>query len=969
MSWIKRNLMSAESWAKGLFWSWNLIFIAFMVFGFAPRILPDLITAVRADAIPGSFLVYALVLTAVPLAAVVLGLTLLRRAPTRLFALGYVVEGPLMLLLAIRFFIIREASPAATFIFGVAALGMAAFLWYVLSPEFEKSSTLAGWLRLVGLTLMLLISLYAAVWIAFYALPLLTLALQFIGDVLGDLPRFLREIWRTLVELFTQSLIWVPFAFLGFLLLLYTATLFVLTPLAVPILAVRAWGRSLASLAARRGWARPGLLVALVLISSLGLFNLVNRQPQAQAFALLEKPPATEADALVLLDREESIREGLLNAYLAPFRYISAVGEVTHVRTIYRDVFKLSEAQARDVQDAYEQVARPLLYSPVEPLKAGERQDNVALAREPQEAARLYRRFFDQPIVEGERPAIVHAVRATWSFDQAEAAWQAVDDREIHLIRQEVNVQEHNDWAEVELFEVYQNQTSDLQEVIYYFNLPESAALIGVWLGNSEDRDARFVYQVAPRGAAQAVYRNETRVMRDPALLEQIGPRQYRLRVYPVPGIRLDWDEARARTIFGEAPPLYMWMTYRVLAAGDAFPLPGLAFKRNVYWDQDTIRLLNGAPMAVEAEDWLPAAVEAASPVTPQAHLFEFSSGQQVVAVPVSQVDLPLLPTDLQLAVVLDRSRSMQDQADRVVSAIEQLKQTVGAGANVDVYLTASPYRGSAPTEVSLAEFRPEDVVYFGGQNAAELLAQYDAIRVGKDYDAILVMTDSSGYELGAVEIDVPIPSAQVWMVHLGGNIPLGYDDQTLEAIQASGGGVTGDLDEALGRMAAALVQDRNQAAAGESRTLLDGYLWQVLPEGSGDTLNVINLVEDTGFSALAARRLILAEIAWQRENLEALSTLDELHALAIANSIVTPYSSMIVLVEADQQEILDHLTQEGDRFEREFEDLADTTPATPLPLAGVPEPHEWLLLGLGVLLLIWYTTRQRYALQNHTIR
>jgi putative PEP-CTERM system integral membrane protein len=969
MNWIKRNIASKNSLAKILFWSWNLIFIAFMIFGFAPRILPDLMTAVRANAIPAPFLGYALVLTAVPLATVVLGLTFLRRAPARLFALGYVVEGPLMLLLAIRFFIIREASPAATLIFGMTGLGMAAFLWFVLSPNFERRGTSLGWLRLIGLTLMALISLYAAVWIAFYALPLLTLALQYIGEVLADLPGFFRDLWRTLGDLFTEGVIWVPFALLGFLLLLYTGTLFVLTPIAVPLLAVRAWWRSLTALAGRRGWSRPVLLVVLVLITCFGLFGLANRQPQQQAFALLESLPSSDPEAQTLLASKEDIREGLLNAYLAPFRYISAVGEVTHVRTIYKNVYKMSEVQARAVQDAYELVARPLLYIPALPMKAGERQDNVALTREPQEAARLYQRFFDEPIVEGERPAIVHAVRATWSFNQAEEAWQAVDDREIHLLRQEVSVLEHGDWADVELYEVYQNQTSELQEVIYYFNLPESAALTGVWLGNSEDREQRFTYQVAPRGAAQAVYRNETRVMRDPALLEQIGPRQYRLRVYPVLGIRMNWDEERDRTVIGEGPPLHMWLTYRVLAASNAWPLPALAYKRNIYWDDDTIRMLNGAPMSVPMDDWLSNTVEAVNPVTPQAHRVEFADGLSVLALPQSQVSLPVLPANLQLAVVLDRSRSMHEHAEAVAAMIEQLRKAVGPAAEVDVYLTASPYRGSPPSSVSLEAFLPADVVYFGGQNAAELLAQFETLRDGRAYDAVLVVTDGSGYELGPVEVDVPIPAAPTWMLHLGGDIPLGYDDQTLEAIQASGGGVAGDLEAALSQLAVALFDDSSQLVSGETRTLLDGYLWQVLLAGDGESVSGSALEDDSGFSALAARRLILAEIARQRENLEELSTLDDLHDLAIENSIVTPYSSMIVLVEEDQQRILDHLSEEGGRYQREFEALADTTPSTPLPLAGVPEPHEWLLLGLGVLLLIWYTTRQKYAAQSLSAR
>jgi len=109
-----------------------------------------------------------------------------------------------------------------------------------------------------------------------------------------------------------------------------------------------------------------------------------------------------------------------------------------------------------------------------------------------------------------------------------------VDDREVHLANQEVIIQEHGDWADIELHEVYQNQTAELQEAIYYFSLPESAVITGIWLGDTADKAQADAFQVAPRGAAQAVYREQTRVQKDPALVEQIGPRQYRLRVYPV---------------------------------------------------------------------------------------------------------------------------------------------------------------------------------------------------------------------------------------------------------------------------------------------------------------------------------------------------------------------------------------------------------------------------------------------------
>ena len=114
-----------------------------------------------------------------------------------------------------------------------------------------------------------------------------------------------------------------------------------------------------------------------------------------------------------------------------------------------------------------------------------------------------------------------------------------------------------------------------------------------------------------------------------------------------------------------------------------------------------------------------------------------------------------------------------------------------------------------------------------------------------------------------------------------------------------------------------------------------------------------------------AARRLILAETQRQREALDQPETLDRLHALAQTYQLVSPYSSMIVLVTPSQQNLLEHLQQGADRYQREVESLADTTPSTPLPLTGVPEPQEWLLIGLAVAMLLWYAARQRLAWQR----
>ncbi len=959
--------------AYGLFWSWNTIFLAFMFLGFGPIVLPEVLTGVRSGAIPAQYLAYGIILTAIPAAALILGLTLLRRSPDRLFALGYGVEGPLMLILAFRFFVVRDATPAVTLLLSVAVLGMATLLWELLDRGIDSRRPWLAHVRAAGMTLLLAIGLYVGVWIAFYAVPLIAQSGRLVYDLV-------RGMWFGRADMSWYMMMFTVF---GSILLLYTGTLFVGTPVAVPVLYIRAWRRSLRTLAAGFGWPRALALTAVVLIVCAALFVLTNQQPQRKAFALLESPPASLSQAQSLLKQQDSIRAGLLNAYLAPLRYISAVGEVRHVSDMYKWSLNLSQEQALRVEQVYEAVARPVLYEPVNSRYDAARDqntrpvDNRALVEEPAEAARLYQTFFDRKIVNGERATIVRAVRSTWSAGEAQAALQAVDDRAIRLTHQEITVVERGDWAEVELYEVYQNQTTQRQEVVYYFSLPESAVITGVWLGNTPDRATRYAYQVAPRGAAQAVYQNELRRNMDPALVEQIGPRQYRLRVFPVEPQSWRQDGTSNRSVIVNGPPLYMWLTWRVMAQAYAWPLPRLAEKRNVYWDAATTRLVNGAPMGATAlgtplkgvlgttgNEWLPASVPATTPVKGVSHRVDLPSGETVLIRPVSASNLPRSAGNLRLAVVLDRSRSMAEHAADVKTALEQLSKATNT-TTVDVYLTASKYRGEPPSRVKLAELKPDDIVYYGGQNAAELLVQFNSLRTGQVYDAILVLTDDSGYELGGGDIQVPVLDTPVWMVHLGGNFPLGYDDSTLQAIQASSGGVAGSVDEALTRLAAALEATRSVSGASSTSTrdILDGYEWITAPTSAvaatTDPATITHAPGD-GFAAFAARRIILAAMQRQRETLSQVGTLDHLHAIAVEHSIVTPYSSMLVLVNQRQEDLLKRLEEQGDRFQREAEQVGETVPQSPFATTGVPEPEEWLLIIVGAAMLLWYARTLR---------
>ncbi|MCA9961692.1 MAG: TIGR02921 family PEP-CTERM protein, partial [Anaerolineales bacterium] len=683
------KLTNKRTLASALFWTWNVIFLAFMALGFAPTVLPEMLTAVQSGEIPTSFILYAIILTLIPALAVILGLTVLRGQPERLFALGYGVEGPLMILLALRFFLVRQMIPPVAMLLLVAGVGILVYLWQLLDTHIDERSPILALLRLIGLTCLLLTGIYASIVIAFYALPLGVQGILSIDD-------FFREMWRELTMMNWSSIQWrmVPFTVLGITIGIYSATLVVLMPIAVSILYIRAWWRGIQAVAASYNRPRAIAISVVVIILIIVSFIPLTRQPQQTAFALLETPPASIDEAEALLAQQETIRTGLLNAYLAPQRYFSAVGEVRHIREIYRDVFDLSQERATQVQRFYEAVTRPMLYNPVTAVPINQQNwGNRALTNEPPEAAALYEQFFDTSIVEGEHDAVIQAVRSTWNIDQARANWLAVDDREIYLTRQEVTVTEHGDWAEMELYEVYENQTTLRQEVIYYFSLPETAVITGVWLGNSDDRDERFSYIVAPRGAAQSTYRREVRRNLDPALVEQIGPSQYRLRVFPIEPQMWGWDDDSRQSTLTPGPAMHLWLTWQVLGTDSGWPLPYLAQKRNVYWDDDTVRLLNGAAMEADETTWLPAFAATAQPIRPAAHRVDFPGGQTVIAQPATTAEMPVPANAARLAVVLDRSRSMAALSDEVTAALTEIGTW---GTAVDVYLTASPIRGEA---------------------------------------------------------------------------------------------------------------------------------------------------------------------------------------------------------------------------------------------------------------------------------
>ncbi len=949
-----------------IFWIWNLTFITVVYAGILPNVGQFLFAAALTGELPLGFLISLLGLMGVPVVCSLLGWFRFRKQPLQLIRLFYGVEAPLFLLCLIRLFVLRETTPASSQILLTLAICMVAFgvelaCGYLMRDRTEMTGgqRAIAYLQLACHSLMLIMSWYTGILLLFYAIPVAWISLvaffsfgwvQTLGDIIfNDL---IRDIW---------SFWWLP---IGFLLFGFSVALFVAMPPMVTFLYIQSWRRITRSFIAQFG-RKQALLGSVGLVTAwIVIFVALQQQPQTQALALLSKTPATDRDRQALLEQSPTIRSGLLNAYLSPYRYLGNRKDVNHIELMYSGVFSLPKEAAQAVQGFYNQVMSPFLYN-------GDAADS-------EKAAKLYAQFFDTSIQKAEQPTINEALESTWNRDEAKAGLLNLNQKKVWLKEQKVSVKPQGDWAEVELYEVYENQTTNLQEVFYSFSLPESAVITGVWLGNTGDRDQRYPYIVSPRGAAQKVYNEQVRERIDPALLEQVGPRHYRLRAFPIPAKASADQQLGWRSRPPEQPTqLHLWMTYKVMQQPQGWALPELAEKRNVFWTDKTQRMINGQPVSGQKSaqtDWLPTFIAAAKPV-PTTHQVTLAGGDQIIAKPLNPSDY-VLPQGKRFAVVLDSSRSMGAHKQQIQETFQWLQAnglTDSELANNDADLYIPTFNSAKPQRLDdLQKFDPAQMTFYGSLQLKEMIQQFDRLRKDTRYDGVLLVSDEGSYELADDKQDLPAMTAPLWIVHLGG-MPIAYDDATLKAMQDSNGGVATSLAEALQRMA-------TQAKLGASViSVADGYAWyweKATPANSqansqNPAPTKTSVATRKEFGPIAARQFAVAKSRTlnQANTTDRIAQLDAIHAIAKTYDIVTPYSSMIVLINDEQRAALKKAEAQRDRFERKIESGEETLtkPFSPLTVSAVPEPAEWLLFTVGAIVFA-AIARRRWKQQQSEI-
>ncbi|MDJ0556178.1 MAG: TIGR02921 family PEP-CTERM protein [Microcoleaceae cyanobacterium MO_207.B10] len=906
-----------------IFWVWNIAFLGIVYFWILPSIGSSLIEATFSGLIPNQFLITFIGIIAIPTIFTIFGGWHFRKQPLQLIRLFYGVEAPLFLLCLLRLFVLRELTEASTLILGTILVSIIAFTLEMLCG-YVKRSPLVSWLQLFAHTLMLLTGLYVGILMLFYAVPVSVILLR----------EFFSFSW---VEGIIYELTYAPsYAFtllLSLFVLALSTTLFVFMPSALASLYVHSGQRILRMFAFKNGYKRTFQGAVAVIISWMILFVSFQQQPQVVAFQMLDLPVRNNSDRQELLANSDLIRDGLVNAYLSSYRYLSTAARSNQIRIMYRSTFGLPESINQGLQDYFNHLASPFLYK-------GSDKDK-------EKAAKLYSNFFDTPIQKAEQKTILNALQSTANVDEVKAGLLNIGEQKVWLKNQEVTVTENGDWADIELYEIHENQTFEPQEILYYFTLPESAVITGIWLGDTDNRAQRFPFKVSPRGAAQKVYNSQVRRERpvDPALLEKVGPRQYRLRAFPIPA-KLS---VRERKNNSERPTkMHLWLTYQVMAKDNSFALPELTEKRNIYWNKDTKRIYNGKSVGGEQEEWLPPSIPAVAQTTPQQHQINFANGYQISAQPLVTRE-KFLPESERFAVVVDTSYSMRNNTKELKQNIDWLMAN-GLGdlsfgnGDADIYLTDVSFPPERIDDIS--QFDAKKVTFFGTLQYKEMLEQFLQLRGDTRYNGLILVTDEGSYELSDDDQEMPNLSAPLWMLHLGA-MPPAYDDATLKLMQKSGGGVATKLTEVFQQVTA-------KSKLGKSVvSVADGYAWFMEKKSRGE------IIEDS-FAPLAAQQLVLG--LSKKMNLDTLEELDAIHAIAKTYKIVTPYSSMIVLVNDEQREALKRAEAAADRFNRKVEDGKEqlTDPNNPLDAVSAPEPGMVLgMVVIGFFLFIGLTQRR----------
>lgn len=472
--------------------------------------------------------------------------------------------------------------------------------------------------------------------------------------------------------------------------------------------------------------------------------------------------------------------------------------------------------------------------------------------------------------------------------------------------------------ASVTVDESYTNKTNAQQEVIYEFSLPQDAVVTDLSLGP----DLEYSGLIAPRGAAQATYEQQLQQRRDPALLEQLSPTSYRLRVFPVPGKndRTTLQGQNQRVAFSYITPL----------GPKGYALPVYASASNIEVNERNIDYtLAGKNVSVSDDATYLATADtpnfcdtpASSVSLPDGTRFTLSRLDTASHVGLSfvcdQGDMGYASPELsgqRVALMVETAHSSDERL--WFDVVRQVKDapTLFTDNTFDVYFYNSVL--SQPRQLNAENAPDMEPVYFSQTGKSQLLAS-----IGGGYDAVVLLGNDSTTLPAQLPSNLTGPIYWIFSQEKAPTFSQTLSTQVLE----TGGTVVVDLGEALNHLAAS-----QQIGSRESVLSVSPYYVTTLEPGSELARAMLTesaidtRLEYLQSTSLASASAELGPVMAHNfvthltgsglANTNNLPLMDAMDTFARENRVVTPFSSLLALVNQQQ---LDELARQLTRTNR----------------------------------------------------
>lgn len=368
---------------------------------------------------------------------------------------------------------------------------------YILSFNFNRFQKKLVLPLFTIKTWLLLLTLYFALLYAFFFIPLFSNQLKELIETIArftsGVKRYYGDSWITFVGYYAVSL-----------------TVLTIVPYVLVRSAIVLWHNAYKQLDSLLTGDQKKYLTAAVVLIFIITGILSTNQPQQRYLPLFEeynKATTFEQKQTVASKLQKNQKAALAEAeYFSNARERYAFDSQTSITDeVYQD-FEIPTPIRLVIDRAFLVVARPYTY-------------NYSFKTNYPNLATVATEIFDYNIYTGMENSASTSVQQT--FEQV-----TLTDRTTAI-----TLKEDGRIALVTITETFNNLAFNDRETRAEFVLPEGSVIVDLNLG----MNLEFPGLIAPRGAAKKTYEAEVRQKRDPALLQEIGPNQYRLRVFPIP--------------------------------------------------------------------------------------------------------------------------------------------------------------------------------------------------------------------------------------------------------------------------------------------------------------------------------------------------------------------------------------------------------------------------------------------------